>query len=63
MPQIHGTAFVAPGARIIGDVTIGPQAVQAPPNGYWAVEYVFLAVVGVLGAVFVVSIIVGLILP
>jgi carbonic anhydrase/acetyltransferase-like protein (isoleucine patch superfamily) len=25
-PQIHETAFVAPGARIIGDVTIGPQA-------------------------------------
>ena len=26
MPQIHETAFVAPGARIIGDVTIGPEA-------------------------------------
>ena len=26
IPQIHETAFVAPGARIIGDVTIGPQA-------------------------------------
>lgn len=26
VPQIHETAFVAPGARIIGDVTIGPQA-------------------------------------
>ena len=25
-PQIHESAFVAPGARIIGDVTIGPQA-------------------------------------
>ena len=25
-PQIHETAFVAPGARIIGDVVIGPQA-------------------------------------
>ena len=25
-PQIHDTAFVAPGARIIGDVTIGPDA-------------------------------------
>src|SRR5690606_17897822 len=25
-PQIHETAFVAPGARIIGDVTIGPEA-------------------------------------
>ena len=24
-PQIHETAFVAPGARIIGDVTIGPE--------------------------------------
>ena len=26
VPQIHETAFVAPGARIIGDVTIGPGA-------------------------------------
>ncbi len=26
VPQIHETAFVAPGARIIGDVTIGPEA-------------------------------------
>tara|TARA_A100001391_G_scaffold136353_1_gene95008 strand:- start:25795 stop:26370 length:576 start_codon:yes stop_codon:yes gene_type:complete len=26
VPQIHETAFVAPGARIIGDVTIGPKA-------------------------------------
>lgn len=26
VPQIHESAFVAPGARIIGDVTIGPQA-------------------------------------
>lgn len=26
MPQIHDTAFVAPGARIIGDVTIGADA-------------------------------------
>ena len=26
MPQIHETAFVAPGARIIGDVTIGAEA-------------------------------------
>lgn len=26
VPQIHETAFVAPGARIIGDVTIGPRA-------------------------------------
>jgi len=25
-PQIHDTAFIAPGARIIGDVTVGPQA-------------------------------------
>lgn len=25
-PQIHDTAFVAPGARVIGDVVIGPQA-------------------------------------
>jgi carbonic anhydrase/acetyltransferase-like protein (isoleucine patch superfamily) len=25
-PQIHETAFVAPGARIIGDVVIGPEA-------------------------------------
>ena len=25
-PQIHETAFVAPGARIIGDVTMGPEA-------------------------------------
>ena len=25
-PQIHETAFVAPGARIIGDVTIGAEA-------------------------------------
>jgi carbonic anhydrase/acetyltransferase-like protein (isoleucine patch superfamily) len=25
-PQIHETAFIAPGARIIGDVTVGPQA-------------------------------------
>lgn len=25
-PQIHESAFVAPGARIIGDVTIGPEA-------------------------------------
>ena len=25
-PQIHETAFIAPGARIIGDVTIGPEA-------------------------------------
>lgn len=25
-PQIHETAFVAPGARIVGDVTIGPEA-------------------------------------
>ncbi len=26
VPQIHETAFVAPGARIIGDVTLGPEA-------------------------------------
>ncbi len=26
VPQIHETAFIAPGARIIGDVTIGAQA-------------------------------------
>lgn len=26
VPQIHESAFVAPGARIIGDVTIGPEA-------------------------------------
>jgi carbonic anhydrase/acetyltransferase-like protein (isoleucine patch superfamily) len=26
VPVIHETAFVAPGARIIGDVTLGPQA-------------------------------------
>jgi carbonic anhydrase/acetyltransferase-like protein (isoleucine patch superfamily) len=26
VPQIHDSAFVAPGARIIGDVTIGPEA-------------------------------------
>ncbi|WP_231638804.1 gamma carbonic anhydrase family protein [Aurantiacibacter marinus] len=26
VPQIHETAFIAPGARIIGDVTIGPKA-------------------------------------
>ena len=26
MPQIHETAFVAPGACVIGDVVIGPQA-------------------------------------
>lgn len=26
VPQIHETAFVAPGAQIIGDVTIGPEA-------------------------------------
>ncbi|MGB3795510.1 MAG: gamma carbonic anhydrase family protein [Alteraurantiacibacter sp.] len=26
VPQIHPTAFIAPGARIIGDVIIGPQA-------------------------------------
>ncbi len=26
VPQIHETAFVAPGACIIGDVTIGPEA-------------------------------------
>lgn len=26
VPAIHATAFVAPGARIIGDVTLGPQA-------------------------------------
>ena len=25
-PEIHETAFVAPGARIIGDVTLGPQS-------------------------------------
>jgi gamma-carbonic anhydrase len=25
-PQIHDSAFIAPGARIIGDVTVGPQA-------------------------------------
>ena len=25
-PQIHETAFIAPGARIIGDVTVGPEA-------------------------------------
>ena len=25
-PQIHESAFIAPGARIIGDVTIGPEA-------------------------------------
>ena len=25
-PRIHESAFVAPGARIIGDVTIGPEA-------------------------------------
>ena len=32
-----------------------------PPDGYWAVEYIFLAVVVVLGALFVASIIAGLI--
>ena len=26
VPQIHETAFIAPGARIIGDVSVGPQA-------------------------------------
>jgi carbonic anhydrase/acetyltransferase-like protein (isoleucine patch superfamily) len=26
MPRIHETAFIAPGARIIGDVTIGAEA-------------------------------------
>ncbi|WP_246021830.1 gamma carbonic anhydrase family protein [Alteraurantiacibacter aquimixticola] len=26
VPQIHESAFIAPGARIIGDVTIGPEA-------------------------------------
>lgn len=26
MPQIHESAFVAPGARIIGDVTLGPES-------------------------------------
>lgn len=26
MPQIHDSAFIAPGCRIIGDVTIGPEA-------------------------------------
>lgn len=26
VPRIHETAFVAPGARIIGNVTIGPEA-------------------------------------
>ncbi len=26
VPQIHDSAFIAPGARIIGDVTVGPQA-------------------------------------
>ena len=26
LPQIHDSAFIAPGARIIGDVTIGPEA-------------------------------------
>ncbi len=26
VPQIHETAFIAPGARIIGDVTIGAEA-------------------------------------
>jgi gamma-carbonic anhydrase len=26
VPQIHPSAFIAPGARIIGDVTVGPQA-------------------------------------
>ena len=26
IPQIHDSAFVAPGARIIGDVLIGPEA-------------------------------------
>lgn len=26
LPQIHDSAFIAPGARIIGDVTVGPQA-------------------------------------
>ncbi len=26
VPAIHETAFIAPGARIIGDVTVGPQA-------------------------------------
>lgn len=25
-PQIHDSAFIAPGARLIGDVTIGPEA-------------------------------------
>jgi gamma-carbonic anhydrase len=25
-PQIHDTAFIAPGCRIIGDVTIGPES-------------------------------------
>jgi gamma-carbonic anhydrase len=25
-PQIHDSAFIAPGCRIIGDVTIGPEA-------------------------------------
>ena len=33
-----------------------------PPDGFWAVEYVFLAVVGVLGTLFVASIIAGLFL-
>ena len=26
VPQIHESAFIAPGARIIGDVTIGAEA-------------------------------------
>ena len=26
VPHIHDSAFIAPGARIIGDVTVGPQA-------------------------------------
>ncbi|MDD3798701.1 MAG: gamma carbonic anhydrase family protein [Novosphingobium sp.] len=26
VPQIHDSAFIAPGARIIGDVTIGPDS-------------------------------------
>jgi len=26
MPRIHASAFVAPGARIVGDVEIGPEA-------------------------------------
>lgn len=25
-PQVHPTAFIAPGAKIIGDVTVGPHA-------------------------------------